>query len=125
MLNRETKMNNFKDGELEIAVKEENSGFYLTWLGKSVNRNPSDTLDPYFAGMIDQLKGKKVSIDFTKFEYMNSSTVSPIINFMKLLEENKIETVIYYNKDLKWQVVSFRALETIVTKYNSVLVKAA
>jgi len=112
-------MTNFKDGNLEIKIQEGPTN-NMSWVGKSESRDPSAILNPYFEGILDDLKGKELNIEFTNLEYMNSSTVPPIIQLIKNLNSNEIKSVIYYNKDSKWQAASFKALETIVRSMDYV-----
>jgi hypothetical protein len=93
--------------------------------GKSIDRNPSAVLDPYFSDVVEEMKKKKLqlSIDFTTLQYMNSSTVSPVINFIRKLEENAVKSVVLYDSKLKWQMASFKALETIIRNFQNVSLK--
>ncbi len=105
-------MENMKDGTLAIEIND-GSTVTMSWLGRSENREPSVTLNPYLSGIIDDLSGKELAVDFTKLEYMNSSTVPPIIQLIKNLNSKGITTKIFYDKESKWQAASFKALETI------------
>ena len=112
-------MGNLKEGTLEIIVNEGDK-IIIEWLGRSENREPSALLNPYFKDIVENASGKEVEVDFTKLEYMNSSTVPPIIHMIKNLDTKGISTKIYYNKDSKWQAASFKALETISNSLNSI-----
>lgn len=118
-------MEDLSAGPLEIKVAEEDDKYVMCWFGSSEEPNPSKILSPYLAGVIGELAGKELVVDFTKFGYMNSSTVPPIFELIRSLEQNKIKTLIIYRKDLKWQVASFKALETIIrgTNMNSVVIE--
>ena len=105
-------MENFKEGNLEIKIESGNKNT-ITWIGKSEDRDPSAFLNPYFENILDDLHGKDLEIEFLKLEYMNSSTVPPIIQLIKSLNTNEIKTIIFYDKNSKWQSASFKALETI------------
>src|SRR5210317_1172390 len=106
-------MSNYKEGNLEILLEEGNKNV-LKWCGKSDERDPSSLLNPYFDKILGSLEGKELEITFSDLEYMNSSTVPPIIQLIKSLNNKSIKTKITYNKDSKWQAASFKALETIV-----------
>jgi hypothetical protein len=112
-------MSNYKEGNLEIqlALGAKNQ---MTWIGKSDERDPSAVLNPYFDEIIEKLTGKELGIDFSKLEYINSSTVPPIIQLIKNLNAKSIKTKITYNKNSKWQAASFKALETIVRTMNNI-----
>lgn len=112
-------MANFKEGNLEIVI-EEGSSNKMTWLGNSEDRDPSAFLNPYFDDLISGFKGKDLEIDFIKLEYMNSSTVPPIIQLIKSLNSSAVKTLISYDKDSKWQSASFKALETIARTMDNI-----
>jgi hypothetical protein len=112
-------MSNFKEGNLEITL-EESSGNMMKWLGRSDDRDPSALLNPYIDGILEKLKGKDLEVQFNQLEYMNSSTVPPIIQLIKKLNTSEIKSVITYDKDSKWQAASFKALETIVRSMDFV-----
>ena len=113
---------NLKDNELEIIFKE-GSKNVVTWIGKSESKSPSSVITPYFNKIFDKFKGKELLVQFEKLEYINSSTVPPIIQLIKDLEENNIKSTITYDRNSKWQVASFKALETIVRTMNNISVK--
>jgi hypothetical protein len=113
---------NLKDENLEI-IFEEGEKNIITWVGKSEARDPSSLFNPYFKDISKAFKGKELEIKFEQLRYMNSSTVPPIIQLIKDLEENGIKSTITYDKNSKWQVASFKALETIVRTMQNITVR--
>jgi len=113
---------NLKDENLEILFEEGEKNI-ITWVGKSEARDPSSLLNPYFKNISKAFKGKELEIKFEQLRYMNSSTVPPIIQLIKDLEENGIKSTITYDKNSKWQVASFKALETIVRIMQNITVR--
>ncbi len=105
-------MESYKGGSLEIVASRTGSTTSLIWKGKSDDRNPSVSLDPYFDGILEVLKGTELTVDFMSLEYMNSSTVPPIIKFCKKLNSNNINAVFKYDASSKWQAATFKAFET-------------
>jgi len=113
---------NLKDENLEITF-EEGQKNTITWVGKSESRDPSSVINPYFKNIFKKFKGKDLEIKFEQLKYMNSSTVPPIIQLIKNLEEGGIKSTITYDKNSKWQVASFKALETIVRTMSNITVR--
>lgn len=113
---------NLKDNELEIIFKE-GSKNVVTWIGKSESKNPSSVITPYFKENFDRFKGKELQVQFEKLEYINSSTVPPIVELVSDLEKNGIKTTITYDKSSKWQAASFKALDTIVKTMKNISLK--
>ncbi len=115
-------MNNFKSEDLEIKFSMNGDTSELKWLGRSEARNPSDALNPYLDSILEKLSGKKLVVDYCALEYMNSSTVPPIIRFVKACDKSNIETTIQYNSKSEWQTASFKPLQTICTILKTVKV---
>ena len=113
---------NLKDENLEIILEEGKKNI-LTWVGKSESRDPSSLLNPYFKSIFGKFKGKDLELKFEQLKYMNSSTVPPIIQLIKDLEEHGIRSTITYDNNSKWQAASFKALETIVRTMKNITVK--
>lgn len=111
---------------IDVNYDLENKNLKLTWKGKSINRTPEIILTPFFDEVIDEAKTSNLSlsIDFFKLDYMNSSTINPIISFVKRLIAEDIKTNIIYNKDLKWQELSFSSLNIFTVSSDSVTLQA-
>jgi hypothetical protein len=115
-------MENYTTGNLVINITE-GDPVSMTWLGRSDDRTPSDTLLPYLQKIADHYKGKTLDIRFEKLDYMNSSSVPPIIMFVKLLHKNEVKTNIFYDGECEWQAASFKALETIAMPLSTITIK--
>ncbi len=116
-------MKNFNSGTLRIVLNKRGSESSMSWIGQSDERNPSASLTPYLDSVISDLKGTHLTIEYSRLEYMNSSTVPPIIQFLKKLNINGIKTIVTYDASSKWQRASFKALETLSLMMNNVTVK--
>lgn len=116
-------MEDLNTGDLLIKIDETEDKVVMSWLGKSRERDPGLLLNPYLSDMIEELEGSTLTMDFINFEYMNSSTVSPIIKFFQLLEKGNIPTKVLYNSHSSWQCASFKALEVISRSYKNVEVQ--
>lgn len=110
-------------GNLKILVEMKESMIKFLWTGSSDNRELVNSLDLYYDKLMDQLKGNKLLIDFTKLEAMNSSSIPAIISCIKKLEDNQISTKIIYKKNSNWQKSSFRLLETMSERFNHVKIE--
>lgn len=113
-------MKDFSSGELTIKIENANNEVIMNWIGKSRDRTPGQILMPYFEEIVKELEGKKIKMDFRNLDTMNSSTVPPIVRFVKNLEDNGIETEILYDKTIEWQKASFKALETVTGRFKNI-----
>jgi hypothetical protein len=116
-------MKSFEQDGLTIAVKNEQSNATVNWLGTSDSRDPTQQLSPYLESLVDALKGKSVTVDFRKFEYMNSATVSPLITFVKRLDANGIRTTLLFDGSLNWQRLNAQCLKALASMLSCVEVR--
>ncbi len=116
-------MENFEKGSLTISLIKSGNTMIMDWNGQSDDRDPSALLDPYFDRIIDDLKGIDLTIKFEKLEYMNSSTVQPIVLLLKKLNTHEIKTFITYDTTSKWQTASFKALKAFSSMLPSISIQ--
>jgi hypothetical protein len=116
-------MENFEHGSLGIALSREGDKTLMLWSGRSDEPAPGLSLTPYLEGTIGDLEGTQLIIDFKKVEYMNSATVPPLFVFLRELNSREITTRLKYDADSKWQVATFKALESFasLTRHISVV----
>jgi len=55
-------------------------------------------------------------MNFLKLEYMNSSTITPIIRMLESTKKSTENISILYDKSKKWQDLCFTALKIFETK---------
>ena len=110
---------------LKVELTETGDSIVARWTGKSVDRNPSKFITPLLADILERSSGvrKKIILDFQKLDYMNSSTITPIIKILERAKRSKARIVVKYNKLLKWQDLSFSALKIFQTKDNRVEIR--
>lgn len=98
--------------QLIIRVKTDRD-LTIEWLGASTGRDPKSIIDPFFEDALQKFNGKRVIIDFADLEYINSTTIPAIMRLVRKLSNLELETQVFYNTSYRWQVVSFRALESL------------
>jgi len=119
------KTESFVSGLLEIEVKENNDSIIAEWAGKSIQRNPGKFITPILVNVLKKSsdRNKRIILDFRKLDYMNSSTITPIIKVLERAKKGTIKVTVLYENDLKWQDLSFSALEIFQTKDKRVEIK--
>ncbi|MBN2533859.1 MAG: hypothetical protein JXB88_13270 [Spirochaetales bacterium] len=117
-------MRELTEGLLTIAIEEKDNEVCLKLEGDSRDIEPAVFLDPYFKEIVEEMKskGKKLVVDFRNLNSMNSSTVLPIITFVRNLEEGSISTEIVFDLESNWQKASFIPLSAITKFYKFVKV---
>jgi hypothetical protein len=110
-----------RDG-LSIIVGEQASTTTVRWLGVSDSRDPAVHLLPYLTSLLDLLSGKDVLVDLRDLEYMNSATVSPLINFVKNLDAKGARTTLTFDATVPWQKVNAQCMRAIARTLSNVKV---
>ena len=62
-------------------------------------------------------------MDFRELDYMNSSTITPIIKVLERAKNGKAQITILYKNSLKWQELNFTALEIFGTDDDRLKIK--
>ena len=119
------KAESFVSDLLKIEVEENNDCIMSKWTGKSIDRNPGKFITPILVNVLKKSsdRNKRIILDFRELNYMNSSTITPIIKVLERAKRGAIQVTVLYEKTLKWQDVSFTALEIFQTKDNRVEIK--
>jgi hypothetical protein len=115
-------MEDLTKNNLTISVQfdDKNRQILLNWQGKSTDRTPEFVLIPFFNQAVEEAESRNYIIvnNFFDLVYMNSSTINPIVQLIKLLKEKQIKSKIVYNKDLKWQKMTLSTLNVFVSDDN-------
>jgi hypothetical protein len=117
-----SKQEKYTNDLLVITVTEENEHVHMHWAGKSIDRKPSIFLTPILLKVVKRCmeKQKRMIMDFCEIEYMNSSTITPIIKILERAKRSDISVSVEYLANLKWQDLIFSALEIFQTKDNRI-----
>jgi len=115
----------FESSLLKITLQENDEQINVKWNGKSVDRDPSTFLTPILLNVLESSTRdeKAIELDFRELEYLNSSTITPIIKILERAKRGNNYLTIIYKKSLKWQDLSFSALEIFQTQDGRVAIK--
>ena len=101
-------------GDLTIDVEEIESPprLRLDWHGKSNDRQPRQTLAPFFARILETAAPRRLLVEmrFERLEHFNSSTISSVIDFIHDASAQTVPVVIGYDARITWQKIAFEAL---------------
>lgn len=111
-------METYTSGLLIIEVEESDSTIEITLLGKSTEREPGKFITPILAEIIQNSRkyNKAIALNFSRLDYMNSSTITPIIRILESTKKGNENISILYDKSKKWQELCFTALKIFETK---------
>ena len=108
----------FTCNALTLEVVEEEDSINVQWLGKSSDRDPGKFITPILSNMLERggNGAKRIVLDFRKLQYLNSSTITPIIRCFDEARRGSHRITVMYQKATKWQDLSFSALQIFKTK---------
>ncbi len=120
-----SKAKNYSNELLNIQVVDNNGDLEVNWTGKSIARKPGKFITPIMVNVLKQSsnKNKRIIVDFTELDYMNSSSITPIIKILERAKNGTVQIHVLYKKNLKWQELIFSALEIFQTKDDRIEIK--
>lgn len=115
----------FVSNLLKIELEEKKDSITINWSGKSIDREPGKFITPILVNAIKRSSGlnKKIIVDFRDLAYMNSSSITPVIKILERAKRGRTQIRVVYKKCLKWQDLSFSALEIFETNDGRVEIK--
>ena len=115
----------FVDKSLTLGVENAADVVRVVWSGKSNSREPERFLAPILQGAL-QMAGagaRKVVLDFTGLEYMNSSTFSPLVKMLGDAATGGHRVEVEFSQSRKWQALSFSALKAFETADGRIVIR--
>ena len=115
----------FVSNLLKIELEEKKDSIKIGWSGKSIDREPGRFITPILVNAIRRSSSlnKRIILDFRELAYMNSSSITPVIKILERAKRGRTQIRVVYKKSLKWQDLSFSALEIFRTKDRRVEIK--
>jgi hypothetical protein len=113
----------FEQDGLVIKGSRVNGKGMVSWVGVSDSRTPGAFLRPVLAELTEKMKGAEVTVDFSKLEYMNSATVSPLMNFVKSLDDGCTRTVVLFS-EVDWQRTHLQCMRAVASTLRNVTVNS-
>jgi hypothetical protein len=111
-MSNERKPEIFEYERLKVILTQGDDGFTVAWHGECDARKPDPLLDGFLQSLVRKVAGRRSIIDFTNLEFMNSSTLSSILNFIRQLD-TQCQAKILYNAKIEWQLVAYRCMKAI------------
>jgi hypothetical protein len=107
----------FTSNTLSLTVIDEPSGIGIIWKGRSTARDPAEFIIPILTRALDRATSLRcpLNLDFRNIEYFNSSTITPVVRLIEEAKRRGATLLIHYDKKLRWQELSFSALQVFHT----------
>ena len=102
---------------LEPSQEAPDAPIKLTWLGKSIDRAPAETLHPFMTKIVEEARANRVPLElhFEHLERLNSSTVAYVVTIVQHARENDVRLVVVFDAAIRWQKLSLGPLEALKT----------
>ena len=114
----------FEQDGLRIDVDGSSDDIVITWKGTSDILHPELQLSGFLNELLPSLQSRSVKIDLCKFNYMNSATFGPLLQFIKGLDRINVPTLVSFNNQQQWQRLMFQCMKTIAHSLNHVHVES-
>lgn len=113
----------FAQERMRVSILEQEGHILVSWRGIFDAINPNITLGEFLAGQADALRSKEVLVDFSKTEFLNSTTLAVMLRFVKELDGIIAKLTLRFDTTESWQMVSFRCMKAIsrTLKHTEVL----
>ena len=86
----------------------------LDCTGRSNSRHPCELLFPFFETVLSKARASRcpVEVHFEHLEFFNSSTVTAVVQLIRLARAQATSLSIVFDGTQKWQALTFDALRT-------------
>jgi hypothetical protein len=108
----------YSNRELSLDVQHDDKTVTVVWAGRSTARDPMTFIGPILADALDKsvASGARLVLDFQSLQYMNSSTITPVIRLLRKASKGTGRVAVLYKRTAKWQELSFSALTIFATE---------
>lgn len=115
----------YQTDQLTIESNRTRDKLVVRWLGRSEARDPGRVLQNVLEAVgNDVCEAKTVEFDFRSLEYMNSSTIHPILKLVQSASAKTNSVRIVYDGSKSWQRLSFMAMGAVLAGLSNVEVSA-
>lgn len=105
---------------LKIEIANVEDVIEVRWTGELAVRNPREAVGTYLDLLRGSLRKQKVCVDFRDFEYMNSASVTVVMEFLRSATEVAQSVMVRYRPTLQWQKTFFGAMRVIARSWNNI-----
>lgn len=103
----------FTQERMRVSLVDYERQVLISWRGVFDALNPNQTLGEFLWKQQEGLRNRDVLIDFSKMEFLNSTTLAVMLRFVKELDAIILKLTLRFNTAESWQMVSFRCMKAI------------
>ena len=106
-----------------LETRPEGARLRLMWRGEMALRDPSVPIAPYLEKCLTSTAANVcVILDFTQVAFMNSSSLLPVIAFVKRVDALHRSCELCYSNAVGWQRVSYNSMKVLCQRLAGVKV---
>ncbi len=111
-------------GNLEILLQHTSASLTILWRGEADERSPVTNVRPFLDKGSANASAEKLSIviDLTELEFMNSSCIGLLTNFLKSLDIHDLEVEVVFDTNKTWQVLTRRCTEIVFSRRPNITI---
>jgi hypothetical protein len=117
-------MSTYEAEGLRVSASPNHDGLKVCFYGRSDRRHPAAIMDPWFQDLLPLLANQRVQVDFCAFEYMNSSSIMPICQFLQSAATTATDLHVTYDNSKDWQRLSFSSLSALASGWKNFSIEA-
>jgi hypothetical protein len=115
----------YQIAELSVESLRQDDQLVLRWFGRSEVRDPGQMLQVLLDALGDDLRSaQSVEFDFRALEYLNSSSILPLLKLVQAASSSAARVRVRYDGGKNWQRMSFLAIGVALANLTNVQVSA-
>lgn len=115
----------YQADSLTVESLRKQGNLVIRWTGRSDARDPARALHHVLQAVGSDFKSaQSVEFDFRCLEYMNSSSIRPILMLVQQASTSASKVRVLYDGSKSWQRLSFMAIGAVLGNLNNVEVSA-
>lgn len=97
----------------------------VLWRGKSEDVQPARLLAPHFRDLLEEAASRSAPLElhFEHLEYLNSSTLVALTQLIHDARARRVDLVMFFDAERKWQKLTLDALRVFVTGDRSLMLR--
>ncbi len=111
----------YERGNLTIIMSRADDWTTIAWRGSSDARDPVEFLNPLFQRLTEEVRGQHVLLDFAGTEYMNSATLSPMLDLIRDFDQVSPQVIVRFSEE-DWQLFFHRCVRSFARTLHHVRV---
>ena len=111
------------EDRLTLYLESTKPAYTLYWEGECDFRNPLEVLTQPLNDLLPAVADRKLVLDFRGLTFMNSSSVTPLVAFIKTACTKGIRIHLIYDPRLSWQRITASSMRALMPFFTHLTVE--